>query len=67
MFLFYFGVYCNAKINKNVGLLRLYDKKVKTMLIFMGKNKVLVCQPPIMFNELIVPIIMQAYEDSKWS
>ena len=37
------------------------------MLIFMGKNKVLVCQPPIMFNELIVPIIMQAYEDNKWS
>ena len=37
------------------------------MLIFMGKNEVLVCQAPTLFNDLIVPIIMQAYEDSKWS
>lgn len=48
------------------GFLRLENKKVKAVLIFMGKNEVWVCQPPTLSNGLLVPIIMKAYEDSKW-
>ena len=65
MFVFFLQKYI-----KIFGFLRLVNKKVKTMLIFTGRNEVCAILHPqvtLCLTGLVSQKLITAYEDSVWS